>query len=364
LYDSSGAAYLDAFAGVAVNALGYGHPELVEAICRQAAAVTHVSNYYTIDEQEELARLLVEGSFPGKVMFCNTGTEANEAAIKLVRLWGNQVHGGRKQRLIAFTGGFHGRTLGALALTANPKYREPFAPLAAVEFLPFGDLAALDAAFTQGADDIAGVFIEPIQGEGGVVPAPPGFLGALRTLCDRHGALLVVDEVQTGMGRTGSNFAYQHESIVPDIMTLAKGLGGGVPIGAIVCGAKADLFKPGLHGTTFGGNPLACAAGLVVARTVLTPAMKVHVSAMGQRLQAGLRQVFGTDALDIRGRGLLCGVQLPEDPSTRLIPTARAQGLIVGPSANNTLRLAPPLIISASEIDELLSKLQVAWKST
>ncbi len=362
LYDKDGRAYLDAFAGVAVSALGYAHPQLIEALCKQVAAITHVSNYYTINEQEELAQALVEGSFPGKVMFCNSGTEANEAALKLVRLWGNRVHGGRKQRLIAFNGSFHGRTLGSLALTANPKYREPFAPLAPVEFLPFGDVAALTAAFADSKGEVAGVFIEPIQGEGGVIPAPPGFLKALRWLCDQHEALLVVDEVQTGMGRTGDNFAYQHEGIAPDIMSLAKGLGGGVPIGAIVCNAKADLFRPGLHGTTFGGNPLACAAGIVVAREVLTPAMNVHVAAMGARLHAGLAHIFGSAALHIRGRGLLCGVQLPEDPATWLIAAAREQGLIVGPSGNNTLRLAPPLIITASEIDELLSKLQRAWK--
>ena len=363
LYDSDGKGYLDAFAGVAVSALGYAHPALVEAISRQAAAVTHVSNYYTVQEQEDLAKLIVEGAFPGKVMFCNTGTEANEAALKLVRLWGNQVHAGKKQRLVAFHGGFHGRTLGALALTANTKYREPFAPLAPVEFLPYGDEAALTTAFSHFGPEVAGVFIEPIQGEGGVIPAPAGFLKTLRALCDQHGALLVVDEVQTGMGRTGDNFAYQHDGIIPDIMSLAKGLGGGVPIGAIVCGPNADLFKPGLHGTTFGGNPLACAAGLVVAREVLAPAMNAHVRAMGKQLHTGLAKVFGESAIEIRGRGLLCGVQLTEDPSLKLIASARNQGLIVGPSANNTLRLAPPLIITANEIDELCAKLSLAWSA-
>ena len=361
LYDADGKAYLDAFAGVAVSALGYAHPRLVEAISRQAAAVTHVSNYYTIQEQETLAQLLVQAAFPGRVMFCNSGTEANEAALKIVRLWGNQVHGGRKTRLIAFHGGFHGRTLGALALTANPKYREPFAPLAAVDFVPFGDAAALAAAM---GDDVAGVFIEPIQGEGGVIPAPEGFLKTVRELCDRHEALLVVDEVQTGASRTGSYFAHQHDGIVPDIMSLAKGIGGGVPIGAIVAVERAaTLLKPGLHGTTFGGNPLACAAGIVVAQEVFTPAMTAQVTARGQELHAGLQRVFGSAALAIRGRGLLCGVQLPVDPSAKLIAAAREQGLIVGPSANNTLRLAPPLIISSAQIGELCTRLEAAWRS-
>ncbi len=361
LYDSEGKAYLDAFAGVAVSALGYAHPRLVEAISRQAAAVTHVSNYYTIQEQEDLARLLVQASFPGRVLFVNSGTEANEAAIKIARLWGNVVHGGAKHRLIAFHGGFHGRTLGALALTANPKYREPFAPLAPVDFLPFGDAAALEQAM---GDDVAAVMIEPIQGEGGVIPAPAGFLRQVRALCDRHGAFMLVDEVQTGISRTGSYFAHQHDGIVPDIMALAKGLGGGVPIGAVVCTERAaDLLKPGLHGTTFGGNPLACAAGIVVAEELLNPATTARVTALGTQLHAGLAKAFGTAALDIRGRGLLCGVQLPVDPAAKLIAAARTHGVIVGPSANNTLRLAPPLIITPAQIDELCQRLAAAWAS-
>ena len=361
LYDADGKAYLDAFAGVAVCALGYAHPKLVEAISRQAAAVTHVSNYYTVQEQEDLARALVQASFPGRAMFCSTGTEANEAALKIVRLWGNQVHGGRKTRLISFHGGFHGRTLGALALTANPKYREPFAPLAPVDFVPFGDAAAFAKAM---GDDVAGVFVEPIQGEGGVVPAPAGFLQTLRTLCDKHGALLVADEVQTGLSRTGRYFGYQHDGATPDIMSLAKGLGGGVPIGAIVATERAaELLKPGLHGTTFGGNPLACAAGLVVAGEVLTPAFAADVAARGEELRNGLKQVFGGEAIDVRGRGLLCGVQLPVDPAAKLVAASRDQGLIVGPSANNTLRLAPPLIISSAQIAELCGKLSAAWRA-
>ena len=361
LYDSEGKAYLDAFAGVAVSALGYAHPRLVEAISRQAAAVTHVSNYYTIQEQEDLARLLVQAAFPGRVLFVNSGTEANEAAIKVARLWGNLVHGGKKHRLVAFHGGFHGRTLGALALTANPKYREPFAPLAPVDFVPFGDAAALEQVM---GDDVVAVMIEPIQGEGGVVPAPAGFLNQVRALCDKHGAFMLVDEVQTGLSRTGSYFAHQHDGVVPDIMALAKGLGGGVPIGAIVATERADeLLKPGLHGTTFGGNPLACAAGLVVAEEVLNPTTTARVTALGTQLHAGLAQAFGSAAIEIRGRGLLCGVQLPVDPSAKLIAAARTHGVIVGPSANNTLRLAPPLIITPAQIDELCQRLGAAWAS-
>lgn len=361
LYDTEGKEYLDAFAGVAVSALGYAHPRLVEAISRQAAAVTHVSNYYTIQEQEDLARLLVQSSFPGRAMFVNSGTEANEAALKVARLWGNVVHGGAKHRLIAFHGGFHGRTLGALALTANPKYREPFAPLAAVDFVNFGDAEALAQAM---GPDVVAVMIEPIQGEGGVIPAPPGFMKQVRALCDLHGAFMLVDEVQTGLSRTGNYFAHQHDGVVPDIMALAKGLGGGVPIGAIVCVERAaELLKPGLHGTTFGGNPLACAAGLVVAEEVLNPPTIARVQALGQQLHDGLAKTFGSAALQIRGRGLLCGVQLPVDPATKLIAAARAHGVIVGPSANNTLRLAPPLIITPAQIDEVCQRLTTAWNS-
>ncbi len=356
LYDTEGKGYLDAFAGVAVSALGYGHPRLVEAIARQAAAVTHVSNYYTIDEQERLAAALVQASFPGRVLFCNSGTEANECAFKVARLWSNQVHGGTKPLMLSFHGGFHGRTMGSLAVTANPSYRTPFAPLAECIFTPFNDAAALEAVFS---DRIAAVWVEPVQGEGGVMPAAPGFLAKVRELCDRHGALLVMDEVQTGLTRCGAYFAHQIDGVTPDLMPLAKGLGGGVPIGACVMSERcAELLKPGLHGTTFGGNPLACAAGLVVAEEVLTPGMAAHVIARGEQLRAVLRATF-PEAIEVRGRGLLCGVQLPTDPAP-LIAKARDLGLIVGPSANNTLRLAPPLVITAAEVDEIGSILAQA----
>jgi predicted acetylornithine/succinylornithine family transaminase len=357
LIDADGKRYLDAFAGVAVSTLGHGHAGLAQAIADQARQLIHVSNYYTVAQQEELARRIVEAAFPGRVMFCNSGTEANEAAYKVVRLWGNQVHGGRKTRMLSFTNAFHGRTLGSLSITANPKYREPFAPLPPAEFLPYGDVAALDAAFASGKDDVAGVFVEPIQGEGGVIVPPPGYLKALRERCTRHGALLVVDEIQTGFGRTGKLFAYQHEGFVPDLMTMAKGLGGGVPIGALLATEEASLLKPGLHGTTFGGNPLACAAALTVIGQVLAPGFLAAVEARGAQLQAGLRAQFGHDR--VRGRGLLIGVQLNQDPAP-LILAAREEGLVIGPAGNNTLRIAPPLIVSAAEIEELLAKLAAA----
>ena len=360
LFDDQGQRYLDAFAGVAVGGLGHGHPALVEAICAQAKTLVHSSNHYFIAGQEELAAGVVAKAFPGRMLFCNSGTEANEAALKLVRLWGNVRHEGRKTRVLAFENSFHGRTLGALSITATKSYRAPFEPLPPCDFLPLGDLAALEAALR---DDVAGVFIEPVQGEGGVNVPPPGFLTALRSLCTQHGALLVMDEIQTGIGRTGRFFGYQHESgAVPDVMSLAKGLGGGVPIGAVLAREEvAALLKPGLHGTTFGGNPLACAAGLAVLREVSKPGFVEGVAARGERLAAGLRKVFGPDH-EVRGRGLLLGVQLSEAPQ-RLVAAARAQGLVVGPSGRNTLRIAPPLVITDAEVDTLLERLAAAVAS-
>lgn len=359
LTDTLGKTYLDAFAGVAVSTLGHAHPKLVQAISTQAAALLHCSNYYTVQLQEDLARAIVAQAFPGRVLFCNSGTEANEGAYKLVRLWGNLQHGGKKNRIIAFQNGFHGRTMGSLSVTANPKYREPFAPLAACEFLPYGDREALDKAFANG-DDIAGVFVEPIQGEGGVNVPPAGFLAHLRELCTAKQALLVIDEIQTGFARTGKMFCHQHEGVTPDIMTMAKGLGGGVPIGAVLATeAVASLLKPGMHGTTFGGNPLACAAGLAVLGEVTRAGFVASVAARGEQLRSGLITLFGAGR--VRGRGLLVGVQMPEDPA-KLIKSAREEGLIVGPSGNNTLRIAPPLIITAAQIDELLEKLGKALK--
>jgi predicted acetylornithine/succinylornithine family transaminase len=351
LIDDEGRRYLDAFAGVAVSALGHAHPALVDAVSKQVATLAHVSNHYEIPGQEELASRLVKASFDGQVLFVNTGTEAVEAAIKLARLWGNVVHGGAKHRLVAFDDGFHGRTLGALAVTANPAYREPFAPLAPADFLPFGDADALSAL----SDDVAAVIIEPVQGEGGLSSCPPGYLERLREICDRTGALLILDEIQTGIGRTGAMFGYQHDGITPDIVTVAKGLGGGVPIGAVVARpAIAELLKPGLHGTTFGGNPLACAAALAVLGVVEAKGFLDQVRQRGEELGAGLARLFpGREPL---GRGLLRGVRLGE-PVGGFVTRAREAGLIVGPSGHDTLRIAPPLTISVEELSVLLELL-------
>jgi acetylornithine/N-succinyldiaminopimelate aminotransferase len=358
LVDDSGKSYLDAFAGVAVSALGHAHPRLVEAITHQAGQLIHTSNHYGILQQEELAKRIVQSAFPGRVLFCNSGTEANECAYKVARVWGNIVHKGGKNRMIAFEGSFHGRTIGSLSITHTPKYREPFAPLPPTDFVRFGDRDALAAAM--GAD-VAAVFIEPIQGESGIRVPPAGFLAALRDLCDQHGALLVADEVQTGVARTGRMFCHQHDGIAPDIMTMAKGMGGGVPIGATVLGDTCkDLLKPGMHGTTFGGNPLACAASMAVFTEVCAPGFVARVDERGLQLRAGLAKLFGPST-EIRGKGLLIGVQLDAEPAA-LVKACLAEGLVVGPSGGNTLRLAPPLIITTAEIEELLTKLAAARK--
>jgi len=357
LWDDRGRSFIDAFAGVAVSALGHAHPALVTAITQQAGQLLHVSNHYGIVQQEALAKKIVQAGFPGQVLFCNSGTEANECAYKVVRLWGNITHGGRKTRMIAFEGGFHGRTLAALSITANPAYREPFAPLPTTTFVPFGDITALTAAM---GDDVAGAFLEPVQGEGGVNVPPAGFLAAVRQLCDKHQTVMVVDEVQTGIGRSGKMYAWQLDGVTPDIMTLAKGLGGGVPIGAAVLApAYAALLKPGLHGTTFGGNPLACAAANTVVDTVLAPGFLAAVAARGEQLRAGLAKVFPGQT--VRGCGLLLGVQLASEPGA-LVKAALEEGLVVGPSGNNTLRLAPPLIITAAEVNEVCNRLAKAVK--
>ena len=352
LFDEAGRRYLDGFAGVAVSSLGHAHPALVAAIAGQAATLLHSSNHYHHPLQERLAERLSKLSGLPRAFFCNTGTEANEAAVKLARLWSG-AHGGKKPRLIACEGSFHGRTLGSLARTHTPKYREPFLPLIDVEFVPFGDAAALAKIMR---DDVAGVFIEPVQGESGVVVPPPGYLRQVRELCTRHGALLVADEVQTGIGRTGRMFACQHEDVLPDVLCLAKALGGGVPIGAVVMSeAVAALLKPGLHGTTFGGNQLACAAANAVLDVVDQPGFLDQVAALGSRLQANLRTIF-PEALQVRGQGLLIGVQLPADP-TPIIKAGFDHGVVVGPAGNNVIRLAPPLIITAQECDELCARL-------
>lgn len=350
VWDADGRRYLDLLGGIAVNALGHAHPTLTAAVSAQLGTLGHVSNFFATPAQVSLAETLlaltgadaVDGS---RVFFTNSGTEANEAAFKMARRTG-------RRRVLALEGGFHGRTMGALALTHKPAYREPFEPLpGGVEFLPFGDADALAAAFD---DDVAAVVVEVVQGEAGVRRLPEGYLAHARRLADAHGALLVVDEVQTGVGRTGEWFAYQHEDlgggVLPDVVTLAKGLGGGIPVGAVVAFGEraATLLGPGQHGTTFGGNPVAAAAALATLGVIDRDGLLEHVRTTGERLVRDLRAVPAVR--DVRAAGLLVAVELAGPVAARVADLALDAGFVVNPVTPSALRLAPPLIITSAQL--------------
>ncbi|MDQ3405710.1 MAG: acetylornithine transaminase, partial [Actinomycetota bacterium] len=305
VWDADGTRYLDLVGGIATNALGQAHPAIVDAVTTQIGTLAHTSNLYGNPVTVELAdKILDLAGIEGRVLFCNSGAEANEAAFKLARLTG-------KTKVIACEGAFHGRTMGALALTGQPVKRTPFEPVVpGVTHIPFGDVEALRSAVD---GDTAAVFIEPVLGEGGVIAAPDGYLQVAREITANAGALLVLDEVQTGIGRLGGWFAFHRAGIVPDVFTLAKGLGGGLPLGACVAvGPAADLFAPGHHGTTFGGNPVACAAGLAVLRTIAEDGLLDHVSAIGKAITAGIDALDHPLIADVRGAGLLIGIGLTE----------------------------------------------------
>src|SRR5580692_2243481 len=300
---------LDVVAGIAVNILGHNHPALRDAIAGQAATLVHTSNLYYTEPQLELAELLVASAFPSRVFFCNSGAEAIEGAIKLARKWG-KVHRDGAHVIVCAQGAFHGRTLGALAATANPRYRKQFEPLPkGFVHVPYDDLAALEQAIDAAT---CAVMLEPIEGESGVMPLEPGRLAAIRRLCDERNVLLILDEIQTGMGRTGRWWAYQHEDAAPDIMTVAKALGGGVPIGAILAAPRADVFEPGDHGSTFGGSPLACAAAVAVMQTMEREGLIKHAAEVGDYLAESVSGLAerGAPITGVRGRGLMLGVVL------------------------------------------------------
>ena len=348
VWDADGRRYLDLLGGIAVNTLGHGHPTLTAAISAQLGTLGHVSNFFATPTQIALAERVLElAQAPegSKVFFTNSGTEANEAAFKLLRRTG-------RPRVLAVEGAFHGRSMGALALTHKPAYRAPFEPLpGGVEFVPFGDVAALEAAM---GDDVAGIVLEVVQGEAGVRPLPAGYLAAARATADRHGALLVVDEVQTGIGRTGAWFAWQHpdlgNGVQPDVMTLAKGLGGGFPIGALVAsGRAATLLGPGQHGTTFGGNPVAAAAALATLGVLDRDEVLAHVTALGRRLTAELAAC--PLVREVRGSGLLLAVELAGPVAARVADLALDAGFIVNPVTPSALRLAPPLVLTWDEVE-------------
>jgi acetylornithine/N-succinyldiaminopimelate aminotransferase len=350
--DVDGKSYLDLLGGIAVNVLGHGHPAVLEAVTRQMSTLGHTSNLYAAEPGIALAEALVGllgADVEARVFFCNSGTEANELAFKLSRLTG-------RTKLVAAQEGFHGRTMGSLALTGQPTKQAPFAPLPGdVTHVPYGDADALAGAV---GDDTAAVFLEPIMGESGVIVPPDGYLAAARDITARHGALLVLDEVQTGMGRTGTFFAHQHDGITPDAVTLAKGLGGGLPIGAcLAVGPAAKLLTPGLHGSTFGGNPICAAAALAVLRVLAGDDLIRRAGVLGKSLRHSIESLRHPLIEQVRGRGLLCGVVLTAPVAKEVEASARAAGFLVNAAAPNVIRLAPPLIITEYQIDTFVTAL-------
>ena len=353
--DEEGKSYIDMLAGIAVNSLGYGHPAVVQAVSQQVAKLAHVSNLFASEPVVEVAQKLKArvGDSDARVFFCNSGTEANEAAFKVARLTG-------KKRVLAAHHGFHGRTMGALAMTGQPGKRAPFEPLpAGVEFYPYGDIEYLRTLVEQDPANTAAIILEPIQGETGVIPAPSGFLVKVRQLCDEYGLLLIVDEVQTGVGRTGDFFAFQSAGILPDVITMAKGLGAGLPIGAtIVRGAAKDLLTPGSHGTTFGGNPVVCAAANAVLDTI-DAAFIAEVRNKGERLAERVAALPGV--VEVRGRGLMLGVVLERPVAKQVVSAGFKHGVIVNAPNDSVVRLTPPLVIEEAELDAAVNRFALAF---
>jgi acetylornithine/N-succinyldiaminopimelate aminotransferase len=363
LVAADGERYLDFGSGIAVNALGHSHPHLVAALTEQAGKVWHVSNLFEIPLAERLAQRLVDATFADVVFFANSGAEANEAAIKMARKYHAVLGHGERIRIVTFEGAFHGRTLATLAAGGQAKYLEGFGPkVEGFDQVPFGDLAALKAVI---GPETAALFIEPVQGEGGLRVVESSFLHALRELCDQHGLLLVMDEVQTGVGRTGRLFAHEWSGITPDIMTAAKGIGGGFPMGA--CLATADAARGmtvGTHGTTFGGNPLAMAVGNAVLDVVLAPGFLDHVARMGLFLKQRLAQLKDSHpavVAEIRGTGLMLGLRL-HVPNTDFVAAARDQKLIAIAAGDNVIRLLPPLIVDERDIGEAVDRLEATCR--
>jgi acetylornithine/N-succinyldiaminopimelate aminotransferase len=357
LWDSDGKRYLDMTAGIAVCVLGHGHQGLAQAISYQAGRLHHTSNLYYIEMQIQLAEALSRRAFAGKYFFCNSGTEANEAALKLARRYQAVVRGKpNRVELIAFENSFHGRTMGALSVTGRAKYRQGFGPLLAdVKFIPFADLEAARNAISE---KTCALIAEPIQGEGGINLPPPGYLQELRRLCSERGALLIFDEVQTGVGRTGTFYAFELEAMVPDIVTLSKGLAGGVPMGAMIANLEVERgFEPGTHAATFGGNPLACAAALYIQQAIDETALLSHCQDMGAHLGASLLRLAQRrrpKTRTARGRGLLQGLVL-EGEAGPVVEKARDRGLLLSVAGGSVVRFAPPLVVSRGEIDEAVA---------
>lgn len=356
VWDTDGKRYLDFCAGIAVSSLGHAHPRLVRAIAEQAGRVLHVSNYFYSEPNVRLAKKLCQLTGLDRAFFCNSGTEAIEASLKLVRRHFHARGEKDRYRVIAFENSFHGRTLGALAATGQDKYRDGFGPLSGVTHVPYGDVARTRAAL---GPDVAAILLELVQGEGGVVPAPAGFLRELRAMADASGAFLILDEIQTGIGRLGTFLACQEEGVLPDVVALAKGLGGGVPIGAMLCRSTlAEALPPGSHGSTFGGNPLASAAALAVLETIESEGLMARARELGQELGRGLSALATRHARVVelaRGRGLLQVLVLRDGIDARaVIGALQTRGLLLTVAGGRALRFSPPLVVDRGQVEEAL----------
>jgi acetylornithine aminotransferase len=363
LWDVEGKEYLDFVAGIATCTLGHAHPAMVEAISQQIQKLHHVSNLYYVPQQGELAQWIVEHSCADKVFFCNSGAEANEAAIKLVRKYAHTVLEFLEQPVILTAkSSFHGRTLATITATGQPKYQKDFEPLVpGFEYVPYNDITAIEEAITnidEGDRRVAAIMIEPLQGEGGVRPGELEYFLRLRKICDDTGILLVFDEVQTGVGRTGKMWGYENLGVEPDIFTSAKGLAGGIPIGAMMCKAFCDVFEPGNHASTFGGNPFACATSLAVLKTLEQDNLLQNVQARGEQLRTRLRAIatkYNHIFMDVRGWGLIDGLEISSDvdlTSLDIVQKAMEKGLLLAPAGPKVLRFVPPLIVTEAEIDQ------------
>ena len=353
VWDESGKKYLDFLGGIATNILGHANPAVVKAVSNQIQTMGHISNFYShpagLALAEKLQSLVGQTS---KVFFCNSGAEANEAALKISRLTG-------RNKIISTVGSFHGRTMGALSLTGQSSKRAPFIPLLrGIKFLPYGDTRAMERSINS---RVAMVILESIQGENGVIPPPAGYLAAVRELCNKHGVILCIDAVQTGMGRTGSWFGYESENIVPDIITIAKGLGGGLPLGAMITvGDRVPHFAPGQHGSTFGGNPVSVAAGLAAIKVIEQKKLMKNVLAMEKLIRSALLKVDGVS--QVRGKGLLLGIVLKDDVAQELAQRCMQNGLLVNATSSNVIRIAPALTLSRTQVQEFSKKFATSLK--
>ncbi|MGP1385976.1 MAG: aspartate aminotransferase family protein [Thainema sp.] len=370
VWDSDGNEYLDFVAGIATCTLGHAHPVMVEAVNQQIQTLHHVSNLYYIPQQGELAAWLTAHSCADRAFFCNSGAEANEGAIKLARKYAHTKLGIENPMIITANASFHGRTLATITATGQPKYQKNFNPLMpGFYYVPYNDAAALEteiAELDQDQRQVAAILLEPLQGEGGVRPGDMAYFKRVRELCDEKGILLILDEVQVGMGRSGKLWGYENLGIEPDIFTSAKGLGGGIPIGAMLCKSSCDVFEPGDHASTFGGNPFACGVALAVCQTLEKENILANVQARGEQLRAGLTaiaQAYPQLVAEVRGWGLINGLELKADIAFKSIDVVKAamdNGLLLVPAGPQVVRLVPPLIVSAEEIDQALEKLRVA----